>query len=124
MHGVVSNFHLFRDRFDNYILQANHKEMLSQNYMHSGVFCCFKPINWLSIKYLHFQATADLEDIDKKRKDEFKTYELEKEHLRREKLKQMDEIARKKAEIDHEQQLKKHKEHKKVNHPVSRHNID
>ena len=60
-----------------------------------------------------------MEDIDNKRKTEFKTYEMEKEHLRREKLRQMDELSRKRAEEDHEKEVKKHKEHPKVNHPVS-----
>ena len=68
---------------------------------------------------LLWQATADLEDIDTKRKTEFKAYEMEKEHLRREKLRQMDELSRKKAEEDFKADQKKHKQHPKVNHPVS-----
>jgi hypothetical protein len=60
-----------------------------------------------------------LEDLDKERRDEFKTYEMEKEHLRREKLKALDENARATKEKEFQEMRDKHKKHAKVNHPVS-----
>ena len=65
------------------------------------------------------QATNDLEDMDKKRREEFKNYELEKEAMRREKLKMMSERERAEAEQNYRQQQEKHRNHPKVNHPVS-----
>ncbi|XP_004069444.1 nucleobindin-2 [Oryzias latipes] len=64
-------------------------------------------------------ATKDLENFDKERHDEFKKYELLKEHERRERLKGMSEEDRKKAEQHYEEMKKKHANHPKVNHPGS-----
>ena len=64
------------------------------------------------------QATSDIEDMDKKRKDQFKAYEMEKEALRREKLKMMSDRERDEAQKQHDEMKKKQKEHPKVNHPV------
>ena len=75
------------------------------------------PADWLIFQC--FQATGDLEDIDKERRKEFKEYEMTKEHLRREQLKKLDEAARAKAQADYEAAQRKHKQHPKVNHPVS-----
>ncbi|WAR02799.1 NUCB2-like protein [Mya arenaria] len=66
------------------------------------------------------KATGDLDEIDKKRRGEFKTYEMEKEHLRREELKKLDEDQRKQKEHEFEELQKKHKEHKPVHHPGSK----
>lgn len=43
-----------------------------------------------------------------------------KEHERRERLKTLDEETRRKEEEHHEKMQKKHADHPKVNHPVSR----
>lgn len=64
-------------------------------------------------------ATNDLENYDKGRHDEFKRYELMKEHERRERLKGMNEEDRKKEEQHYEEMKKKHANHPKVNHPGS-----
>ncbi|XP_061750488.1 nucleobindin-2-like [Nerophis ophidion] len=64
-------------------------------------------------------ATQDLENYDKERHDEFKRYEMLKEHERREKLKSMTEEERKKEEQHHEDMKKKHADHDKINHPGS-----
>ena len=74
-------------------------------------------------QHLYFsmvQATNDLEDIDKERRGEFKTYEMEKEHLRREKLHAMDERHKREEEERYRELQKKHKDHPKLHHPVSR----
>jgi len=57
---------------------------------------------------------------DKERKEEFKKYEMEKEHERRMKLKEMDEQHRKEAEEKFRKEQEKHAEEaKKLHHPVS-----
>lgn len=63
------------------------------------------------------KATVDLELIDKKREEEFKKYEMEKEHLRREQLKQLDEEKRKEEQRKFEEAQKKHKDHPKLHEP-------
>lgn len=65
-------------------------------------------------------ATKDLENYDRDRHEEFKRYEMMKEHERRERLKNMDEEHRKKEEEHYEELRKKHADHPKVNHPGSR----
>uniref|UniRef100_A0A3B5B4X3 Nucleobindin 2 n=1 Tax=Stegastes partitus TaxID=144197 RepID=A0A3B5B4X3_9TELE len=64
-------------------------------------------------------ATKDLENYDKDRHDEFKRYEIMKEHERRERLKNLNEVERKKEEQHYEEMKKKHADHPKVNHPGS-----
>ncbi|XP_029438554.1 nucleobindin-2 isoform X2 [Rhinatrema bivittatum] len=65
-------------------------------------------------------ATSDLENYDKERHEEFKRYEMMKEHERREYLKTLDEEKRKAEEVKYEEMKKKHSEHPKVNHPGSK----
>ena len=65
------------------------------------------------------QATNDLEKVDQARKKDFKTYEMTKEHMRREKLKMMSERERKEAEAKQAELKQKHKDHPKLHHPVS-----
>ncbi|XP_006782451.1 nucleobindin-2-like [Neolamprologus brichardi] len=64
-------------------------------------------------------ATNDLENFDKDRHDEFKQYEMMKEHERRQRLKNLNEEDRKKEEEHYEEMKKKHANHPKVNHPGS-----
>lgn len=63
------------------------------------------------------RATKDLEDIDDKRRKEFKNYELEKEHLRRKEMDHMDEAKRAEAEKKYDEMKKKHADHPKLHHP-------
>ncbi|KAM6937555.1 nucleobindin-2-like [Xenentodon cancila] len=64
-------------------------------------------------------ATKDLENYDKDHHEEFKRYEMMKEHDRRERLKNMNEEDRKKEEQHYEELKRKHADHPKVNHPGS-----
>ncbi|XP_030586465.1 nucleobindin-2 [Archocentrus centrarchus] len=64
-------------------------------------------------------ATNDLENFDKERHDEFKRYEMMKEHERRERLKNLSEEDRKREEQHYEEMKQKHANHPKVNHPGS-----
>ncbi|XP_021504777.1 nucleobindin-2 [Meriones unguiculatus] len=65
-------------------------------------------------------ATADLEQYDRTRHEEFKKYEMMKEHERREYLKTLDEEKRKEEEAKFEEMKRKHENHPKVNHPGSK----
>ncbi|XP_015193708.1 nucleobindin-2 [Lepisosteus oculatus] len=64
-------------------------------------------------------ATRDLENYDKERHEEFKRYEMMKEHERREHLRTLDEENRQKEEEHYEELKKKHADHPKINHPGS-----
>ncbi|XP_033181146.1 nucleobindin-2 isoform X2 [Mastacembelus armatus] len=64
-------------------------------------------------------ATKDLENFDRDHHEEFKRYEMMKEHERRERLKNMNEEDRKKEEQHYDEMKKKHADHPKVNHPGS-----
>ncbi|XP_066503210.1 nucleobindin-2a [Hoplias malabaricus] len=68
-------------------------------------------------------ATNDLENFDKERHEEFKRYEMMKEHERREHLKTLDEVNRRKEEEHYEEMKKKHADHPKVNHPGSQNQL-
>ena len=76
------------------------------------------PFSQTDLEKLVKQASADLEDLDKKRKTEFKDHKLEKEYERREQLNKMDEVHRKQAEDEHKRVLDEQKHHPKINHPV------
>uniref|UniRef100_A0A8C0ZS12 EF-hand domain-containing protein n=1 Tax=Castor canadensis TaxID=51338 RepID=A0A8C0ZS12_CASCN len=65
-------------------------------------------------------ATSDLEHYDKTRHEEFKKYEMMKEHERREYLKTLNEEKRKEEESKFQEMKKKHEDHPKVNHPGSK----
>lgn len=65
-----------------------------------------------------FQATKDLENYDKDRHNEFKRYEMMKEHERREHLKSLSEEERRREEQRYKELRGKHAQHPKVNHPV------
>ncbi|XP_069462180.1 nucleobindin-1 [Ambystoma mexicanum] len=65
-------------------------------------------------------ATKDLENFDAARHEQFKHYEMMKEHERREYLKSLDEDKRRQEEARFEELKKKHNEHPKINVPGSR----
>ncbi|CAF1173210.1 unnamed protein product [Rotaria sordida] len=64
-------------------------------------------------------ASKDLDEIDRKREQQFKEYEMRKEYERRTKLTEMNEEERKKSEALHQEAMEKKKNHPKVNHPGS-----
>jgi hypothetical protein len=70
------------------------------------------------------QATFDLEEVDKMRREEFKQHEIEKEYERRKKLEGLDVDHRKKAEAEYEKQMENRKHHEKVNHPGSKDQLE
>uniref|UniRef100_A0A3P8X4T5 Nucleobindin-1 n=1 Tax=Cynoglossus semilaevis TaxID=244447 RepID=A0A3P8X4T5_CYNSE len=64
-------------------------------------------------------ATKDLENFDVERHEEFKRYEMLKEHERREYLKGLDQEKRNKEEKMMQELKEKHRQHPKVNAPGS-----
>ncbi|XP_076046210.1 uncharacterized protein LOC143028263 [Oratosquilla oratoria] len=76
------------------------------------------------LKKLIVQTTKDLEEVDKQRREEFKKYEMEKEYERQQELQEMDEEHRKTAEMKHEEEVKKHKDHPNLHHPVSKQQLE
>nr|CAG4650388.1 EOG090X0B17 [Sida crystallina] len=72
------------------------------------------------LRKLIVQTTKDLEEVDRKRKEEFKAYELQKEFEHREKLKNLDELKRKEEERAWNEAQIKHKQHPKLHHPGSK----
>merc|ERR1739842_115085 len=72
------------------------------------------------LKNLIVKTTEDLEKVDKQRKQEFNTYEMEKEYERQQELNAMDEEHKKEAEKKHEEEVKKHAEHPKLHEPGSK----
>lgn len=70
------------------------------------------------------QATFDLDEVDKLRKEEFKEHEIEKEYERRKKINQADEKTRKQLEEEHKKSLEMRKNHQRVNHPGSKDQLE
>ena len=66
------------------------------------------------LRKLIVQTSKDLEEVDRKRKNEFKEYEMQKEFEHQNKLKSLDEEKRKAEEKAWEEANAKHKQHPKV----------
>ena len=65
-----------------------------------------------------------MQNLDKKRKEEFKRYEMNKEHEYRQELKHAkDKEEEERLRKEHEESQKRHKEHPKMNHPVCKNNL-
>ncbi|XP_067939065.1 nucleobindin-2-like isoform X3 [Watersipora subatra] len=77
------------------------------------------------LKKLIKKTTDDLSDVDKKRKEEFKKYEMNKEHEYREQLKHAaDQEAADQLKKEHEEKLKRHKDHPKMHHPANKEQLE
>lgn len=61
-----------------------------------------------------FQTTADIAEADRKRRQEFKEYEMQKEFEKQEKLKSLDDDRKQQMLKDIEDKEKKHKQHEPV----------
>uniref|UniRef100_A0A8C2EG09 Nucleobindin 1 n=1 Tax=Cyprinus carpio TaxID=7962 RepID=A0A8C2EG09_CYPCA len=71
------------------------------------------------LELLIVTATKDLENFDAERHEEFKRYEMLKEHERREYLKSLDQEKREEEEKRIKELKEKHRQHPKVNAPGS-----
>jgi len=63
---------------------------------------------------LLFQTTADIAEADRRRRQEFKEYEMQKEFEKQEKLKILDDEHKQQMLKDIEDKEKKHKQHDPV----------
>ncbi|XP_032574489.1 nucleobindin-2 [Drosophila sechellia] len=63
------------------------------------------------------KTSDDLAEADRKRRGEFKEYEMQKEFEREAQKKEMDEESRKKFEAEVKEKEEKHKNHEKLHHP-------
>uniref|UniRef100_A0A8R1HK77 NUCB1-like N-terminal domain-containing protein n=2 Tax=Caenorhabditis japonica TaxID=281687 RepID=A0A8R1HK77_CAEJA len=66
------------------------------------------------------KTVADMNEMDERRKDEFKTYEMKKQAEEDHKLAQMVPEEREKAQKEHEEAQKRHNDHEKLKHPGSK----
>lgn len=69
------------------------------------------------LKKLIKKTSEDLAEADRKRRAEFKEYEMQKEFEKETKLKNMTEEQRKQFEHEEKEKEEKHKKHEKVHHP-------
>ncbi|XP_067216275.1 nucleobindin-2 isoform X2 [Linepithema humile] len=76
------------------------------------------------LKKLIAKTTKDLAEADKRRRQEFKEYEMEKKFEEEQKMKGLKEEERKKYEEELESMKKKHKDHKPLHHPGSKQQLE
>jgi len=76
------------------------------------------------LQKLIMQATKDLEELDRKRRRDFKQYEMEKEIEYRTSLNNMTAEQRVEAEKKHDEVKTKHKQHPHINNPGSKHQFE
>ncbi|KAJ9580412.1 hypothetical protein L9F63_003936, partial [Diploptera punctata] len=76
------------------------------------------------LRKLILKTTADLAEADRKRREEFKEYEMQKEFEKQEQLKELDEEHKKELIKDMEEKEKKHKEHEPLHHPGSKQQLE
>ncbi len=76
------------------------------------------------LQKLILSATKDLEELDQKRREDFKQYEMEKELQYRESLNNMTDDQRKETIRKHDELQQKHREHPRVHHPGSKKQLE
>ncbi|XP_058805477.1 nucleobindin-2 isoform X2 [Phymastichus coffea] len=76
------------------------------------------------LKKLIAKTTKDLDEADKKRREEFKEYEMNKKFEQEEKMKNMTEEDKTKYENELHDLEKKHKEHEPLHHPGSKKQLE
>ncbi|KAI7690783.1 Nucleobindin-2 [Sarcoptes scabiei] len=76
------------------------------------------------LQKLILKATKDLDELDKKRRRDFKQYEMEKEIQYQESLQNMTAEQKAEAIKHHDEIKKKHSEHPKVHHPGSKQQLE
>ncbi|XP_053595794.1 nucleobindin-2 isoform X2 [Microplitis demolitor] len=76
------------------------------------------------LKNLILRATKDMKEQDRRRREEFKQYEMNKKLEEERKLQGLSEEERKKYAEELENMKKKHKDHKPLNHPGSKKQLE
>ena len=69
---------------------------------------------------MFFQATTDLKNYDVERHESFKQYEMQKALEEELEMQNMNDFEKKQFLEEKRQQLKKHNQHEKMPHPVSK----
>jgi nucleobindin len=73
---------------------------------------------------LIIKTGEDLAEADRRRREDFKEYELQKEFEKNEKLRELDEPHRKEYEEELKSMEQKHNKHEKVHHPGSKDQLE
>lgn len=76
------------------------------------------------LKKLIIKTGEDLAEADRRRREEFKEYELQKEFEKQEHLREMDDDHKKKYEDEMKVLNEKHNKHEKVHHPGSKDQLE
>ena len=76
------------------------------------------------IQKLILAATEDLKELYRKRREDFKQYEMEKEVQYRESLNNMTEEQRKETMHKMKEMNRKHREHPRVHYPGSKQQLE
>ncbi|XP_021917817.1 nucleobindin-2 isoform X2 [Zootermopsis nevadensis] len=76
------------------------------------------------LRKLILKTTADIAEADRKRREEFKEYEMQKEFEKQEKLRILDEEHKKQLLKDIEDKNAKHKQHDPLHHPGSKQQLE
>ncbi|CAO1370979.1 unnamed protein product [Diamesa hyperborea] len=76
------------------------------------------------LKKLIMKTSEDLAEADRRRREDFKEYELQKEFEKQEKLRSMDDEHKKTFEEDIQKMTEKHNKHEKVHHPGSKDQLE
>ncbi|UYV78899.1 NUCB2, partial [Cordylochernes scorpioides] len=91
----------------------------------SFVTCFFFCLSLVHVvQAMIIMANRDLEELDKKRKEEFKKYEMEKEYAYRANLANMTEEERKESQRKHEELARRHRDHPAINHPGGKQQLE
>jgi hypothetical protein len=84
----------------------------------------WEKFNKEDLRKLVVKTVADMEELDKERREEFKKYEMQKKAEEDHKLAQMTPEERDKAKAEIEAAEKRHNEHEKLKHPGGREQLE
>jgi hypothetical protein len=84
----------------------------------------WEKFNKEDLRKLVVKTVADMEELDKERREEFKRYEMQKQAEEDHKLAQMTPEEREKAKAEIDASEKRHNEHEKLKHPGGREQLE
>jgi hypothetical protein len=84
----------------------------------------WEKFNKEDLRKLVVKTVADMEELDKERREDFKKYEMQKKEEEDHKLAQMTPEEREKAKAEIEASEKRHNEHEKLKHPGGREQLE
>lgn len=108
-----------------YLAMRQHEEDPTFLFMPSHVELTGPTFEKEDLTLLIKAAAKDLEEVDKARKEEFKRYEMEKKFQRKEHLKKIENEKEREAEENRILDMdKKHKDHEKPHHPMTKEQLE